>query len=472
MTKKSDTPISQRVENGFYTAIDEYDMLSFFSSGVLLALSGGADSVVLFHLMKRLSLEKGFFLKVLHVNHMIRGDEAERDMNFCIQLARELQTEISVVKENIPEIAKSKGIGLEEAARSVRYSAFEAELAVDGRLSCIVTAHNASDNAETVIFNLLRGSGSAAMSGIPVVRSNILRPLINISKTDILEYARENGLQYVTDSTNGDPSYTRNFIRMKILPHMREIFPNADASFSKMCSNIRLDSEFMESYSNNIIEENKISSKASRKVLKTLHKSIFFRVLKHMFAEAGGDLSLYDRQKNEAAYSLIFSDKQNFEIAFGGGLCFFCERDVCAFSKKCEAVPEYSVKLNLGYNRIDEVGAVIYLSDLPNCEFEASNSANYLIYKAVIYAEKGLPQLYARKRRDGDAYCYGKITHKIKKIYNDRKVRIGLREALPIICDDKGIIWVPGFPVRDGASEKKFEYKLYVYLCVNDGKYD
>ena len=143
--------------------ISKYGMLDSVKS-VLCALSGGADSVVLLHVLKNVLGESGTELRAVHVNHSIRGDEAQRDEDFCKDLCRELDIPIVVRRVDAPGFAKENGIGLEEAARILRYNVFS-EVLMDGEV--VATAHNATDNAETVLFNLIRGACSRGLAGIP-----------------------------------------------------------------------------------------------------------------------------------------------------------------------------------------------------------------------------------------------------------------------------------------------------------------
>ena len=191
-------------------ALQQYSMLNQGDS-VIVALSGGADSVALLNVI--CSFKEKYNLKIYaaHLNHGIRGEEAERDENFCKILCDKLNIELFTKRINIRQLAKVQKISEELCGRNERYSFFEN---LSRRLNAkIATAHTASDNAETVLFNLARGSSLGGISGILPVRDNIIRPLIYVTRAEVEQYCKENNLDYVTDSTNLTDDYTRNHIR-------------------------------------------------------------------------------------------------------------------------------------------------------------------------------------------------------------------------------------------------------------------
>ena len=180
---------------------------------ILVALSGGGDSVCLLSVLKELGAD----ICAFHLNHGIRGEEADRDQAFCRDLCNELGITFYTKNADIPAISKECGKGIEETARAVRYQLLN-EIADASESRYIATAHNGDDNAETVIFNLVRGCSSDGLCGIPAVRGSIIRPLLNSTRAEIDAYLEERQIQYVTDSTNSDESYTRNKIRNDLIP--------------------------------------------------------------------------------------------------------------------------------------------------------------------------------------------------------------------------------------------------------------
>ena len=180
--------------------IEKYKMIES-KDKVIVALSGGADSVTLLHILFQLQKIKSFDLQAIHINHQIRGKEAQRDENFASDFCKSLG--INLIKKSvcIPKLSKKLKIGLEECGRIARYNIFEELSKIDPKIK-IATAHTLSDNVETLLMRIASGTSLKGMCGIPYLRNNIIRPLIESTRTDIENYCLINNLKYVNDSTN------------------------------------------------------------------------------------------------------------------------------------------------------------------------------------------------------------------------------------------------------------------------------
>ena len=213
------------------TTVEREGMSALIERGVLVGFSGGADSVFLACFLTEYRRRRGGSFKILalHVNHGIRGDEADRDEQFSKSFARELDIEFESRSVDVPSIAKEHGIGIEEAARNARYSIFNEIISSRNDIFTIAVAHNATDNTETVLMNILRGSGLSGVSGIKPVRDNIVRPVIAVSKEEITDILSEYGISYVTDSTNLSTDYSRNYVRNEILPLFKRLSKNSSS---------------------------------------------------------------------------------------------------------------------------------------------------------------------------------------------------------------------------------------------------
>ena len=187
---------------------------------IIVGVSGGADSMALLHFLISFIEDKKRIV-VCHVNHGIRGEEAQRDEKFVENFCDENDVVFRSISVDIPALSKEKGLNLEECARLVRYSYFSSFVFSDN--DRIVTAHTLSDLAETMVFRFITGTSVHGLSGILPVRDKIVRPFINITREEVEEYCEENGISFVTDSTNLSDEYTRNFIRHQIIPKMKEI---------------------------------------------------------------------------------------------------------------------------------------------------------------------------------------------------------------------------------------------------------
>ena len=214
------------MENNTLKKVYEYiqkNKLIKESEHIIVGLSGGADSVCLLHILHSLSNRLKIKLTAIHINHMLRGQEAKRDENFAINFCKELGIEIITKRIDVLKIAKEEKISEEEAGRNARYSTFYEYKKILGA-DKIATAHNKNDNAETVIMNIIRGSGLSGLKGIDAKRNDIIRPILDLERKEIVNYCNACNLGFVTDSTNRETKYTRNKIRLKLIKEIDDMF--------------------------------------------------------------------------------------------------------------------------------------------------------------------------------------------------------------------------------------------------------
>ena len=439
--------------------ISEHNMKEKLESGVLVGFSGGPDSVMLLSFILEYRDRYGEFpILLVHVNHSIRGEEADRDESFSIDLAKSLNVPFISRKIDVPTLAKEAGIGIEETARNARYSEFSDIILGRDDINCIAVAHNATDNAETVIFNMLRGAGTRGAAGIPPVRENIIRPLIEVGKADILSALDNFEIPYVLDSTNTEEDYTRNYIRGRILPLFREITPNPEKNISRLSRNLRCDDSYLQSVASDFLAGR---DRVETKALASLHRSILHRVISKMAEPYSVTLN----QKHiEAIEELLSGD--NFRVSLPGGLSFVSEMGVSYISEPDNDDIDYCFTIQKGKNIISDYSAEIDLSSTPVDKTFLNvhkNSIQVDISSAIIVGG-----LSVRPKKDGDSVFYGGMTHKLKKLFNDRKIPRSLRPLIPVLCDEKGVVWVPGFGVRDDGLGREERTPLYVTLTIKN----
>ncbi|MGN1412268.1 MAG: tRNA lysidine(34) synthetase TilS [Oscillospiraceae bacterium] len=227
--------------NKIEDTISKYGMLSN-GDNVYVGLSGGADSVSLLVALHQLKDLYGIKLHAIHINHQLRGDESLRDENFCIELCNRLNVPLNIKRIDVKSYCEDNKLSTEEGARILRYEVFK-ELS-NGK---VATAHTLSDNCETIIYNLTRGTGLKGLTGIPPIRDNIIRPLIQCTRTEVETFLKSQNFGYVTDSTNLSNDYTRNKIRHKVIPVLKEINPQFEKKVLDTVLVLSKDNNFIDS---------------------------------------------------------------------------------------------------------------------------------------------------------------------------------------------------------------------------------
>lgn len=433
-------------------------MGKYIESGVLIGLSGGADSVMLLCFLAEYRRRRGmdFPIVAVHVNHMIRGEEADRDEEFSRRFCERIGVEFIARHIDVPFLAERFHMSIEEAARKYRYYEFDKIISGRDDISTIAVAHNMSDNAETVIFNVLRGSGARGAAGIPPVRDNIIRPLIKVSKADILLALDGSGIPYVTDSTNLSDDYSRNYIRQNIIPSLNRITSDPEEMLCRFAENMRSDDDFIRDCAEKFILEHEEIKNTD---LLSLHNSVYARVLAIMAGKSGGAVSY-----KIAADIRALLCKDNFSYSLIGKATFICERGVCRVSRNLGETVNYCFEVGEGITDLSPLNAQFVMSK-EKVEKTFSN-----VYKISIQANLSSAiingSLYLRPKKDGDTVYYSGMTHKLKKLFSDRKIPPSKRRLVPILCDDKGVVWVPGFGVRDDGVKPDDRRDVYVLLGI------
>ena len=316
------------------------------------------------------------------------------------------------------------------------------------------TAHHASDNAETLLFNLLRGSSSDGM-GIPPVRGRYIRPLLAFRREELLGYCAENAIPYVTDSTNADAAYTRNYIRRVLLPACERVNPNVLDALTRFSELSRRDSAYLAS------EVEKIPKDFPSEQMAGLPDPILSRYLRRLCAEQAPGTQL-DYRQTEEIMALIRRGGAFQRLSLPGKCTFVLERGRVLFQKEGgdkAAVCAYEYSLKEGINPIPETGCAVLLdthcrpkSDVEKDINDLKNIYRLFIHKSVNSAKMS-KVILIRTRREGDTIRIGGMTRKIRKLYQSKRMPSSQTAGLPFFCnmdDFRRIIWIPGFDVADG----------------------
>ena len=405
----------------------------------LVGFSGGADSVTLLHaLFSILGKDR---VAAVHINHALRGDEADADEAFCRDFCQE--REIPFLSRKIDVSAICGGSAFEETARNVRYRVFE-EAAEAFNCSTVSLAHTASDHLETVLFYLCRGTGASGLSGIPPKRPlgnvTVVRPLLDVTRDEILAYIEENGLSYRTDETNADTTYTRNFIRAEIVPLLQKINPAVQENARLASDSVSELQEYAKESAMKFLNENEKNGSVSVLALAEISPAVRYPVLEMLYGRAGGET--LSRAQALALEDIILQKKTGASVSLSGNLTARLDgENLCFFHNHVEKRFVHGEKpLEKGKNQITE-NSFIYIGEFPEGEF--SFCANIRIH------ESSLPSLFVRERQNGESYRFGGMTRRLKKLLCGKSLA---EKKRPVLCDGDGVIWLPGFPVADGKA--------------------
>lgn len=423
---------SATVKDKVLTALKEYSMLEN-TEKIIVGFSGGADSLCLLHVLNSLKDSLGVSVSAAHVNHGIRGEEAKRDADFARNFCEENGIPFSLLEVNCIKESEKTGESLEECGRRLRY-AFFSDLS-DGKTK-IATAHNCNDNAETVIFNIIRGASFNGASGIPPVRGNIIRPLIFCTREEIEGCCTELGLPFVTDSTNLSDEYTRNKIRHLILPVMEEINSAAVNNISSFSNSLKDVTSFVTKEAENALNNAAISTGVyDAKILASLDKAVLKQAIVISFSRFSN--KSLDGKKIDAVCNLL-TEKGRIQL-FGDIYAEVVKDRFRYFGNETEKIMNVITVDGVPFEYIGEQYS-IKISQYTNY----SKKVNKLVLDNLIDCDKIVGKFSLRCRRDGDKFTFPKrnVTKSLKKLFNELNIPVEKRGSLPMLCDELGVVWI------------------------------
>lgn len=425
------------------------------NSALLVACSGGADSAALTDALWQLKNECCYKITVMHVEHGIRGQEALDDAEFVKNFCAERGLAFVCRHVKAPDYALQNGLSLEDAARRLRYKALFAYAAEAG-CDYIVTAHQADDQAETVLMQLLRGSGTSGLGGMQTASGKLLRPFLFVRRTEIEAYCHERGLRFCNDSTNDDVRYTRNRIRKELLPYLEKSFnPRVIAALGNTAQLARADNDFAayhaQVFYNQNVKANGKLLECQAEALKTEFAAVSRRVVRMMWekmAACGSELGFEHVEavlgllKNSSSGKMLALPGKTAAAYFYGMLYVGAQPEVKKLISASAEFDEITVliestgklkKLNL------PDGGVLQFSTAEECPELTKKQA------AVPLAIAG-NELCIRTRRDGDRfYPYGSAgSKKLKDYFIDNKVPRAERDKKLLVTAGSKVLWIIG----------------------------
>jgi len=452
--------------------IERYNM---FSPGdrVLVGVSGGPDSVCLLHILNRCRKDMALSLHVVHINHGIRKRESKREEKFVSHLAGRMGLPITVKSLDVPSYARRKKLTVEEAARDMRYSAFE-QLAGKLNAKKIALGHTASDQVETVLMHLLRGSGPQGLSGIPPVRklgsTAVVRPLIEVNREEILNYLKKNKLTFCLDSSNRKTEYFRNRIRLKLLPLLRKNYnENIDGALLRLSEILKEENAYWERVVERVL--GKVVSWEAEKILIDFKRFLRYNVIvqrRVLYRLFGGIVSL---SQIEAIRSLAQKSSQGKRVYLGKRFSVRKEGDFLIFSSSPERrFKKFNYPLRVpGKNEIEGLDLTLNtrIVDFRPVSDKGANTAYFDVDKI------NFKKLLLRNRREGDRFRpFGlRGTKKLSDFFIDRKIPRRLRDRVPLLVEGEDILWVVGIRRADKARITEDTKKILEVRVLREEEY-
>lgn len=426
---------------------------------VLLAFSGGGDSRAALSVLAEHCARVGRPLGAAHLDHAIRPASAE-DAAFCAAVCAEMGVSFHTRRVDVPALAAGKG--LEEAAREARYAFFE-ELMAEHGYGAVITAHQADDNLETMLMRLVRGSGLRGLCGIPPVRplgsGLLLRPFLRVSRAEMEEYLRCRGLTYLTDETNTDRTYLRNRLRAEVIPVLSACNPMLLCRAADTADSLRADAVYLEQAADRLYATLSAHDRAPASWLKEQPPAMRRRLYLALYRGSGGcgmpeqtHFRALDRLLAEGRQPAYLSLPGSITARLEGNMLTFLPGGVCPLSDT-----DWQMPAERGRAEASEIGALLCLGDEEEIgEFVNNLADDTNIYRLFINRclnfDKIIGWPYWRLRQAGDRILLGGHHRSVKKLLSAAGIPVALRSRLPILCDEEGIVFLPGVGLRDGLD--------------------
>ncbi|MBX9851016.1 MAG: tRNA lysidine(34) synthetase TilS [Cytophagaceae bacterium] len=419
---------------------------------VLLAVSGGLDSVVMTHLFH----EAGFTFAIAHCNFQLRGEESDGDQEFVKALAQKYNVPFFLKTFDTLSFAESEKISTQMAARDLRYAWFN-ELATKENYQCIATAHHQNDVVESILLNLIKGTDIHGFQGVKVKTENIIRPLLFSNREEIRNYAEEKKLAWREDSSNESVKYQRNFIRHKIIPQLKEINPNFEETFLQTGEKLRA--------VENIFRENTEEIKRKFSKEEKDHVSIDIKAFN---TETEGLIFLFEIMR---PYNFKYTDVKNLLKSSGTGKLIGSDTHIAVRDReKFIITPRKNKTEDVQYisqeeNKYQSGNFLLKISSIDNKNFTIPSSADI----ACVDGDKIKFPLQIRSWKEGDYFMPLGMNQK-KKISDfliDQKISLNLKENIKVLISEEAIVWVIGMRIDNRFRVSEHTTKILQFTKEN-----
>ncbi|MEG2868442.1 MAG: tRNA lysidine(34) synthetase TilS [Terrisporobacter sp.] len=427
-------------------SINKYSLIED-GDKIVLGLSGGPDSVCLLHILKRLKEQKNIEVYAAHLNHQIRGIEAQKDALYISQICEKMGITFFVKAINVPEYCKKYKLSIEEGARKLRYEMFE-EIKEKTKSNKIAIGHNLNDQAETVLMRAMRGTGIHGLRGIEYIRENgIIRPILDIDRKDIEIYCEEHNLNPRIDQTNLETIYTRNKIRLELIPYMQDNFnPNVIESIVRMSNSLRIDSDYIDNEAYKKFKEvstiNDDSIEIDLENYVNLHNAIKTRVLRSSIKTLLGDTNFVDQKHIEDIMELEKENKIDKRITLPREMFAYRKKNIILLTTKEIINEEIEFCYNIPSNGFIKIKELNIIMETQTISIDRYRSIKIDKRSKGFDFNKVKGGIIVRSRKQGDKIKLAVGSKKIKELFIDLKIPREDRCKVPVICDEEGIMSV------------------------------
>ncbi|MDI3481293.1 MAG: tRNA(Ile)-lysidine synthase [Tepidanaerobacteraceae bacterium] len=440
------------VNQKFLDTISKYRMIRSGDT-IMAGVSGGPDSVCLLHLLWKFAQTLGIRLVAAHLDHMFRGEESREDALFVDELCRKLNVPLFKEAIDVPAYIRRTGLSPEDAARRVRYGFFEKAMKQAGA-DKVALGHNRNDHEETVFMNIMRGSGIEGLVGIEPVRGVYIRPLLEISRSEIEEYLKCVNLDYRIDSSNLKTDYFRNSLRLELIPMIKQKYaPHFGQSLRRLSEIARCDVSFLEEQTFAAWQQAVTcwpkGVRVDLKKFNPLHDAIKRRLVRKAVEYLAGDAKDFEFRHTVMLVDFIKTAAAGSVLDMPKGLRAEKQYDcTIILPQNRRQIGDYSYEIPVpGRVKIEEAGAVIWADVKPSSEAEIIRT-NPLI--AHLDYDKIKGNLTVRNRRAGDRFIpLGGHLKKLQDFFTDEKIPRSERDRVPVVTAGEDIIWVAGMRIDD-----------------------
>lgn len=449
-------------------------------SSVVAGVSGGADSVCLLHALSVLRNVRLFSIFAVHINHMLRGSESDADEKFVRELCVFLDIPLFVFREDVAAFSVQTGRSVEEAGRIIRYKSFQRVLTEKGA-QYIAVAHHSQDQAETVFLNLLRGSGVDGLCGMDDVRGTIVRPLLSVSKEDIEEYIRRNGLKYRIDASNLDNAYVRNSLRNVIFPQIQSLTGfQVMPPLLRTARILKADRDYLRKESENhyhmaVISESEKLIILKRAEINRMHAAMSGRVVRIAWEKVTGSIKSLELKHVDEVLALALKKGSGKTVDLPHGVRVTIEYDRLIVSAPgmdekagpfyIPAQPPCDIALPGGGMRVK---LRLLAMDKYSNEYEKIREAGEGSLTRLFDYDRIEKGINIRSRLPGDVFYPRRSpgAKKLKDFFIDEKIPRQKREEIPLLADGKNIIWVIGLRTAENYKITEATEKILLAEAV------